>query len=186
MAPGAAWRKQGEGRALTGGEPCASSPSRVTHRANLTPEGPWIGRYWTACCLGGPSPPTQRVVFGQFLRFGIVGAFGFLIDTAIVYSLRRGLGIYGSGVVAYIAVATINWAFNRVWTFRGYGSGAIHRQWAMFMITNLAGFVLNRGTYALLVTFVPLAYAQPVIAVAAGAIAGLFVNFGLSRTVVFR
>jgi putative flippase GtrA len=46
--------------------------------------------------------------------------------------------------------------------------------------------VLNRGTYALLVTFVPLCAEQPVYAVAAGAVAGMFVNFGLSRRVVFR
>jgi putative flippase GtrA len=62
----------------------------------------------------------------------------------------------------------------------------MHRQWAMFLLTNMAGFVLNRGTYALLVTFVPLAAAQPVIATSAGAVAGMFVNFGLSRRLVFR
>ena len=54
------------------------------------------------------------------------------------------------------------------------------------MITNLAGFVLNRGTYVLLVTFVAAAADQPVIATSAGAVAGLFVNFSLSRRLVFR
>jgi len=75
---------------------------------------------------------------------------------------------------------------NRIWTFRGLGSGPAHRQWAMFLAANLVGFVLNRGTYALLVTFVPLAAEQPVIATSAGAIAGMFVNFALSRRLVFR
>jgi putative flippase GtrA len=56
----------------------------------------------------------------------------------------------------------------------------------MFMLTNLCGFVLNRGTYAVLVTFVPAAVRQPVIATASGAIAGMFVNFSLSRRLVFR
>jgi hypothetical protein len=46
--------------------------------------------------------------------------------------------------------------------------------------------VLNRGTYALLVTFVALCAAQPVYAVGAGAIAGMFLNFNLSRAIVFR
>jgi putative flippase GtrA len=75
---------------------------------------------------------------------------------------------------------------NRMWTFRGLGSGPAHRQWGMFLITNLAGFVLNRGTYAILVTFVAAAAAQPVIATAAGSMAGMFVNFYMSRKVVFR
>ena len=121
----------------------------------------------------------------QFLRFGVVGACGFVVDTATVYALRGTLGLYGAGMVSYLLAATSNWALNRVWTFRGQGSGPAHRQWARFMVANLAGFVLNRGTYAALVTWVPLCASQPVFAVAAGSVAGMFVNFGLSRRVVF-
>src|SRR5205807_8576509 len=112
----------------------------------------------------------------QFIRFGVVGVSGFLVDTATVYGLRHALGLYGAGLVAYVTAASSNWLLNRIWTFRGRGSGAAHRQWARFMVTNLAGFVLNRGTYGLLVTFVDAAASQPVIATAAGAIAGMFVN----------
>jgi putative flippase GtrA len=53
-------------------------------------------------------------------------------------------------------------------------------------MANMAGFVLNRGTYAILVTVWPLAARQPVLATAAGAVAGMFVNFSLSRRLVFR
>lgn len=122
---------------------------------------------------------------GQFLCFGMVGAFGFLIDTATVYGLRSLLGLYGAGIAAYVAAASVNWALNRRWTFRGRGSLPAHRQWARFLLANLAGFVLNRGTYAALVSAVPLCAAQPVLAVAAGAVAGMGVNFWLSRKVVF-
>ena len=121
----------------------------------------------------------------QFLRFGVVGTCGFVVDTATVYALRGTFGLYGAGMVSYLLAATSNWALNRVWTFRGQGSGPAHRQWARFMLANLAGFVLNRGTYAALVTWVPLCASQPVFAVAAGSVAGMFVNFGLSRRVVF-
>ena len=62
----------------------------------------------------------------------------------------------------------------------------MHRQWALFLMANLAGFTLNRGTYAILVTLVPWCAAEPVWAVAAGSIAGLGVNFFLSRKLVFR
>lgn len=130
--------------------------------------------------------PERLTLLAQFLRFGTVGVFGFLVDTATVYGLRHALGLYGAGAVAYILAATGNWLINRLWTFRGQGSGPAHRQWAMFMVANLLGFVLNRGTYAILVTFVTAAANQPVIATAAGAIAGMFVNFSLSRRLVFR
>lgn len=130
--------------------------------------------------------PSRLAVFGQFVRFGTVGFAGLIIDTATVYGLRHSLGLYGAGLVAYVTAASGNWVLNRIWTFRGQGSGPAHRQWAMFMVTNLAGFVLNRGTYALLVTFVAAAADQPVIATSAGAVAGLLVNFSLSRRLVFR
>lgn len=122
----------------------------------------------------------------QFLKFGVVGVIGFGIDTAVVYGLRASLGLYGAGAVSYVIAATGNWVLNRIWTFRGQGSIKAHHQWALFLTTNLLGFALNRGTYALLVTFSALCYAQPVFAVAAGAVAGMFVNFGMARSVVFR
>jgi putative flippase GtrA len=130
--------------------------------------------------------PTRIGAFVQFLMFGTVGTLGFLVDTATVYALRRSLGLYGAGMTAYVVAATVTWILNRVWTFRGLGSGPVHRQWARFLVVNLGGFVLNRGTYALLVTFVALCAQQPVFATAAGAIAGMFVNFTLNRTMVFR
>lgn len=130
--------------------------------------------------------PARIAVLSQFLMFGVVGTVGFLADTATVYSLRYSLGLYGAGAAAYMVAATVTWLLNRVWTFRGQGTGPVHQQWARFLMVNLGGFVLNRGTYAILVTFVPLCAAQPVYAVGAGAIVGMFLNFRLSRTIVFR
>ncbi len=139
-----------------------------------------------------PSParrfatPGRIVLLIEFLMFGTVGLVGLVLDTATVYALRYRLGLYGAGVVAYGVAATGTWLLNRLWTFRGRGSGSAYRQWRRFLLANLAGFVLNRGTYAALVTFVPRCAEQPVFAVAAGAIVGMFLNFSLSRTLVFR
>ena len=139
-----------------------------------------------------PSParklatPARIATLVQFLMFGTVGTFGFLIDTAAVYGLRRSLGLYGAGVAAYLVASTCTWLLNRMWTFRGLGSGPVHHQWVRFLAVNLGGFVLNRGPYAILITFVPLCAQEPVSAVGAGAIAGMFLNFSLSRTMVFR
>ena len=130
--------------------------------------------------------PARIFTLVQFSMFGTVGFVGFLADTATVYSFRYSLGLYGAGAVAYLVAATVTWLLNRLWTFRGSGGGPAHRQWARFLAVNLIGFVLNRGTYAILVTFVPLCAAEPVYAVGAGAIAGMFLNFSLSRTMVFR
>jgi putative flippase GtrA len=138
-------------------------------------------------------PPLRRVatpervhVAEQFVRFGLVGLAGLATDTAVVYATRHPLGLYGAGLLAYVVATSVNWILNRNWTFRGRGSEPAHRQWIRYLAANLIGFVLNRGTFALMVTFVAVAAAQPVIATAAGAIAGMFVNFSLSRRMVFR
>lgn len=130
--------------------------------------------------------PGRIFLLVQFMKFGTVGAVGWMADTTTVYSLRYSLGLYGAGAAAYLVGASVTWLLNRLWTFRGLGGGPVHRQWARFLMVNLVGFTLNRGTYAIVVTYVPLCARQPVFATAAGAVAGMFMNFGLSRTMVFR
>lgn len=136
-----------------------------------------------------PSP----ALLVQFLRFGVVGTVGFVVDTAVLYAmLALGAGPYAGRIPAYLAAATTTWALNRRWTFRDTGrdagrnaGGAAGRQWAAFVVLNLGGFVLNYGTYAALVRFVPVVAAHPILGVAAGALAGMTGNFLLSRRFVF-
>lgn len=130
--------------------------------------------------------PSRLALIAQFARFGVVGGIGFGVDTAVVYASKAWLGLYGAGVLSYVVAASGNWLLNRLWTFRGQGGGPVHRQWLLFVAANLVGFVLNRGVYALLVTFSELCVAYPVLAIAAGSAAGMFVNFALSRRLVFR
>jgi putative flippase GtrA len=130
-------------------------------------------------------PPHLRALLAQFLRFGTVGGMGFMIDTAVVYAVRGLVGLYWAGAIAYPVAATFNWAINRVWTFRGPHQHNARAQWLRFLAVNAIGFVLNRGTYFLLISVSPLVASYPVLAVAAGSIAGMFVNFGLSRRLVF-
>jgi putative flippase GtrA len=129
---------------------------------------------------------SRATLLMEFLKFGVVGTTGFVVDASTVYATRSILGLYGAGILAYLFGATSNWMLNRAWTFRGKGSQPAYRQWAIFLVANSLGFVLNRGTYAILVTFVELCAAQPIWAVAAGSIAGLGANFFLSRRLVFR
>lgn len=131
-------------------------------------------------------PGASRLAL-DFLRFGVVGTIGFVVDTGVLYgALALGMGPYLGRVPAYLTAASTTWALNRVWTFRARGAGgAVGRQWALFVAVNLLGFALNYGTYAAAIGFVPLAAAYPVLAVAAGSIAGLFSNFYLSRRLVF-
>jgi len=133
-----------------------------------------------------PAVTVLKPLSAEFIRFCLVGLGGFCVDTTVVYALRAPLGLIGAGITAYFVAASFNWACNRLWTFRRRGRYPASQQWALFLLANSLGFVLNRGSYVALITAFALPRAYPVLAVAAGAAAGLVVNFALSRQLVFR
>lgn len=131
--------------------------------------------------------PERTRALEQFVSFGLVGFAGLAVDLTCVYGLRRTVNLYVAGVVGYVFAATATWALNRTFTFRAHVSRVpMWRQWVSFLAANTAGFILNRGTYAVLIASFQSAAAQPGIAVFAGAVAGMAVNFTLSRRMVFR
>jgi len=123
----------------------------------------------------------------QLLKFGTVGGLGFLWDAATVYALRAFIGFTAAALAAYFVAASMNWVLNRLWTFRGhFGRERLLLQWLRFLGANGLGFVLNRSVVFLLAWTVPLCFRHPVLALAAGSLAGMCANFTLSRRLVFR
>lgn len=122
----------------------------------------------------------------SFIRFGIIGALGFVWDTSTVYALRHFTNLYIAGTCGFLVAASLNWVLHRVWTFRHVQHGAAHVQWAKFLLANVLGFSFNRGTFFVLVAFVPLVVRHPVLGTAAGACVGLGFNYVLSKRFVFR
>ena len=124
----------------------------------------------------------------QFVMFGMVGLVGFVIDTGTVYALRQPVGLYVAGHRRLFHRGDRHMVLQPAVDLSSCrtASDPWHVQWRRFLAANLGGFVINRGVYALLVTFVAVAARQPVIAVFAGAMAGMTLNFNLSRKMVFR
>jgi putative flippase GtrA len=131
---------------------------------------------------------THRPLAMQFVKFGTVGTAGFVVDNAFVYTAHFvfGVGLILAGILSFFVAGTSNWFLNRMWTFRGASKGRIHYQWLRYLATNAAGFVLNRGIYIALIATSTLCNLHPVLALAAGSIGGLGVNFVMSRRIVFR
>ncbi|WP_236552541.1 GtrA family protein [Belnapia sp. F-4-1] len=126
-------------------------------------------------------------MLGELLRFGTVGVAGFIVDAGVLTAgIALGTGPWLGRVLSYLAAATTTFALNRAWTFRASRrEGGLGRQWLLFLLVNVLGFLCNYGTYAALVAGVPLVAAHPVIGVAAGSLAGLAANFLMSRRFVF-
>jgi putative flippase GtrA len=123
----------------------------------------------------------------QLLSFSMVGAAGFIVDAAGLYFAMHvlGAGLYGGRVISYLVAATATWALNRRYTFRAQRSQNRLKEWGRFLAANTVGGLVNYVTYAALVTTDALSALYPVIGVAAGSVAGLTVNFCLSRFFVF-
>jgi len=132
------------------------------------------------------TPPAHATLV-QFIRFGCVGGLGFVWDAGTVYALRPLCGLTLATLVAYFVAASLNWVVNRVWTFRhGAHDGSLLHQWLRFLGTNMVGFALNRSAVYTLFLTVPLCVRYPVLALAVGALTGMFANFTLSRRLVFK
>jgi putative flippase GtrA len=127
-------------------------------------------------------------VHKHFIYFSLVGAIGFLVDTTVLYSLIHGFdsGLYVSRIASYLAAASTTWWLNSRYTFDSSTKENYVIQWVKFLWLNAFGGLINYGVYALLVASWSIATTQPVIAVAFGSIAGLVVNFNLSKRFVFR
>jgi putative flippase GtrA len=131
---------------------------------------------------------TYRPLAMQFVKFGVVGTAGFAVDNAFVYTAHFGFGVglILAGILSFFVAGSSNWFLNRMWTFRGASKGRIHYEWLRYLASNAAGFVLNRGVYIALIATSTLCNLHPVLALAAGSIAGLGVNFVMSHRIVFR
>lgn len=131
---------------------------------------------------------TRLRLFGEILRFGSVGALGFLVDAGVLTAaMLLGAGPWLGRVFSYVAAASVTFGLNRAWTFREADrSRPIARDWSVFLLVNLVGFACNYGTYAAMVAGIPLVREFPVLGVAAGSLAGMAGNFLLSRRYVFR
>ncbi|MBU2737963.1 GtrA family protein [Acidithiobacillus concretivorus] len=124
----------------------------------------------------------------EIVRFGISGVAGFVVDTGIVVIFTRelGLGPIVAQVIAFTVAVTVTWLINRHWTFAEHASENWLHEWTRYVAANSVGAVVNNGIYAILVLTAVLFSKTPVLAVAAGSMAGMGFNFASSKLMVFK
>jgi len=86
----------------------------------------------------------QTATWLQLLKFGLVGASGYLINLGVFALLSSYLGVHHllAAVGAFCVAVTNNFLWNRYWTF-GPGEGPAHFQAARFFAVSLASLGLN-------------------------------------------
>ncbi len=123
-----------------------------------------------------------------FLRFGLVGAAGFVVNEAALWVALHllYLGKDAAWFAAFVPSVTFTWWGNRTFTFHEHasiGAKAMFREWMHFVVTNSLGALINLAVYELLIHLTAI---SPLLALACGVLAGMMFNFTLSKRLVFR
>jgi putative flippase GtrA len=119
--------------------------------------------------------------------FGVSGILGFVVDAAVLYALKGFFGLYAARLVSFFFAVNVTWLFNRFVTFRTRKSNQpATMELLIYFCLMLIGGVVNYSVYAVLVYKNALVSMYPVFGVAAGSLAGMSVNFLLSRFVLFK
>jgi len=136
---------------------------------------------------------TERIAaLPPFIRFGLVGGAGFVVDEAILTFGHYGLGLDPliARAISIFCAMTFTWWGNRTFTFAAHAANeswaAIAREWFRFVLANALGAAVNYATFTLLVRLAPLPFSNPLLATAIGVGVGLVFNFTLSQRFVFR
>jgi putative flippase GtrA len=128
----------------------------------------------------------------RFLRFGVVGGAGFVIDEAVltIFHYLIGLDRYSARAISIFCAMTFTWWGNRKLTFAEHaatgGAPELAREWFKFVLANGVGAAANYGSYSLLVSFAPPPLNNLLLAAAIGVGVGLIFNFTLSKRFVFK
>jgi putative flippase GtrA len=129
----------------------------------------------------------------HIFRFACVGVIGFLVDAGTLYLLLDlRFGAYAGRAVSFMLAVLCTWLLNRTFTFdaqkgeNGRSGRSLVREFGKYLLAMAAGGCVNYLAYCFALSLLPHAPASPLIGVAAGSIAGMFVNFTAARFWVYR
>lgn len=87
----------------------------------------------------------------KLLKFSVVGLSGMVIDFGLTWLLKEKVKInaYLANSAGFIAAASSNYLWNRLWTF-GSNSSEITREYFSFVLIAIIGLLINNGVIYLL------------------------------------
>lgn len=84
-----------------------------------------------------------QVLIHELAKFGIVGAFNFLLDIVLFNALRTaGVGPLTSKTIAVTIAATSSYFMNRHWSFAHRARSGIRREYVLFIVLSAVGLAI--------------------------------------------
>jgi dolichol-phosphate mannosyltransferase len=124
----------------------------------------------------------------QFIKFAITGGLGTITNLLIFFLCvdKMGFPPIPVSIFCFFLAGTQNYIINHKWSFRQNipTEPLSIKRWALFLSGALIGLAANISVMHLIVTNFVLPYKT--IAQACGILAGMFINFIISKMIVFR
>ena len=126
-------------------------------------------------------------ITGQFIRFAVIGAFGFAVDAGVLWlAMDAGTGFHLGRVISFLTAVSFTWALNRRHSFPSREDASRFKQWLRYVLAMLVGGAVNLGASFACYHAFEIVRVWPILAVAVGSLAGMLVNFFAARQFVFR
>lgn len=126
---------------------------------------------------------TQRRGLRQFVKFGIVGTSGLIINFAIAHALQRWTSFspFWDFAVGFMCGGVSNYFLNRIWTFRSERHFAI--EGLQFLTVSLLALVLGKLIFVIAARY---DYNHFTTTWFIATVAGIFINFFLNKYWTFK
>ena len=130
---------------------------------------------------------SERRGVRQFVKFGIVGASGFIVNLVVFTLLQRIVPDHAKPLqyniiysLAFLAGGVSNYYFNRIWTFRS--TGHAFREGAQFLTVSAIALVVGLVVSALVSPWLGHGHKTWFVAT----VAGIVINFFLNKYWTFK
>jgi putative flippase GtrA len=94
-----------------------------------------------------------KVLLHEVAKFGVVGAFGFVVQLGVQNALYPGHGVgpLTAVVIAYAVATVVTFVGNRHWTFKHRKGSGLGQESVLFILLNVVGIFIQVGVVALVV-----------------------------------
>jgi dolichol-phosphate mannosyltransferase len=124
----------------------------------------------------------------QFVKFAVTGGLGTITNLAVFFMLadKAGLEEVPVSVGCFLIASGQNYVVNHKWSFRQTTAdeGLSVKKWIQFTAGSLAGLTVNIAVMKIMLAAMVLPFKS--VAQACGIAAGMMLNFGFSKFVIFR
>lgn len=123
----------------------------------------------------------------QVLRFGAVGAVGFVVDGGLLWLfLSFDLSPYLARALSFPVAVVVTWALNRNWTFAATSHGSRNGQFRRYFGVQIGGNLTNYAIYSLVISLFGTDSVTVFAAFVIGSFTGSCINFLGARFFAFR